>query len=215
MAEPLGNYAAQEDEEQRLLNEADPDDESNRKEKGKSWIRANLKLLIAVLAVVSLVVFGVIVGAVSNQHSQSKLGRLARNEFTYSEVRLPKDLQPLRYRVYLHPNLTTFTVFGSTRILIRCVKPTKRVILHLKKNTIINISLLKDSYLNKPIDPKDVLAENLFRVNEEKELIMVESPSELEAGRNYTLIVRYNGTLSDSLEGFYKSSYKTKNGETR
>lgn len=216
MAETFGNYAGGNEEERALLNDTDENDKAgNVQKEDKSWLRNNLKLLIAAPAVVALVVLGVIVGAVSNKHTQSKLGRLARNEFSYSDIRLPGDLEPLRYRIYLHPNLTTFAVFGSTRILIRCKSATKKVILHFKGNTILDIRLLKDSYVDRPIEPKDVLVENQYRVNEEKELLMVESPEELIAGKNYTLIIRYNGTLSENLQGFYKSSYKTKKGETR
>ena len=214
----MGDFAGGSDEERRLLSEADEDDSSGKDaKKNTSWLRYNLKLLIVALAVVALVVLGIVVGAVSNKHSQAKKlnRRLARNEFPYPGIRLPKNLEPLRYRIYLHPNLTTFNVSGSTRILIRCVIPTKKVILHFKGHTITDIRLLKGSYLNGPIGPRDILVENEHRVNAEKELIMVESPKELEAGENYTLIVRYSGTLSESLEGFYRSSYKTKNGEIR
>ena len=216
MAESLGDYAGINEEEKRLLNDDDQNENSDRDtKKDSSWFRYNLKLLIGVLAVVALVVLGIVVGAVSNKHSQSKLNRLARNEFPYSDIRLPKDLEPLRYRIYLHPNLTTFNVFGSTRILIRCLAPTRRVILHFKGHTITDIRLLQGTYLDNLIDPKDVLVENEYRVNAEKELLMVQSPKLLEAGKNYTLVVRYNGTLSETLQGFYRSSYKTKKGETR
>ena len=216
MAESLGDFAGEKEEERRLLNDGDDNDKAPKdSNKDSSWLRYNLKLVIAALAVVTLVVLGVVVGAVSNKHSQSKLGRLARNEFPYSEIRLPKDLEPLRYRIYLHPNLTTFTVVGSTRILFRCVNPTKKVILHFRDNTITDIRLLDGSYFDHPIDPKDVLVEKEYKVNQEKELLMVESPKTLEAGKNYTITIRYNGTLSETLQGFYRSSYKTKKGETR
>lgn len=212
----MRDFAGGSDEERRLLDDADENDSSDKgAKKNNSWFRYNLKLLIVAFAVVALVVLGIIVGAVSNKRSRAKLNRLARNEFPYSDIRLPKHLVPLRYRIYLHPNLTTFNVFGSTRILIRCLTPTKKVILHFKGQMITDIRLLDGSYLNGPIVVKDVLVENEHRVNAEKELLMVESPKELEVGKDYTLIVRYNGTLSESLQGFYRSSYKTKKGETR
>jgi len=212
----MEDFAGGNEEKWRLLNDADENDNSDADtKKDSSWLKYNLKLLIGVLAVVALVILGIVVGAVSNKHSHSKLNRLARNEFPYAKIRLPTDLKPLRYRIYLHPNLTTFDVFGSTRILIKCLTATKKVILHFKGHTISDIRLLKGSYLDSPIKVEDVLVDNRYRVNAEKELLMVESPKILEEGKNYTLIVRYNGTLSETLQGFYRSSYKTNSGETR
>ena len=212
----MGDFAGGKEEERRLLNDSDENDNSGTDKKNdSSWLRYNLKLVIGVLAVVALVILGIVVGAVSNKHSQSKLNRLARNEFSYAKIRLPTDLKPLRYRIYLHPNLTTFDVFGATRILIKCLTATKKVILHFKGHTISDIRLLNGSYLDRPINVEDVLVKNSYRVNAEKELLMVESPKILEVGKNYTLIIRYNGTLSETLQGFYRSSYKTNSGETR
>eukprot|EP00112_Aurelia_sp_Birch-Aquarium-sp1_P016412 Seg3719.2 transcript_id=Seg3719.2/GoldUCD/mRNA.D3Y31 product="Endoplasmic reticulum aminopeptidase 1" protein_id=Seg3719.2/GoldUCD/D3Y31 len=220
---PEQENAATDDEEMRLLNEDDSGEKPKNGRKNQdtdpsgvsSWLKNNFKLFVAVLTIVSLVALGIVVGAVSNKHSKNRLARLARNQFEYAGIRLPKDIEPLRYRIYLHPNLTTFKVFGSTRILMRCVKATSKVILHFKDNTIMQVRLLKGSYLSKPLNEKDVLAKDSYLTNSDKELLMVQTEQNLEVGQNYTLIIRYNGTLQAKLQGFYRSSYKTKSGETR
>ena len=217
MSDGRGEYSTVKEEELRLINEDGntesdlPKDRSNPE--GSSWLKVNFKLALAVSTIVGLVLLGIIVGAVSN-HS-NKLGRLARSEFTYDQIRLPKDIEPLKYRIYLHPNLTTFKVFGSTRILIRCKQPTDKVIFHFKDNAINDIKLLRGSYLEKKLETQDVLIENEYRINKDKEVVMIKAKENLVAGSNYTLVVRYSGKLKDALQGFYKSSYKTKSGEKR
>ncbi len=64
-------------------------------------------------------------------------------------------------------------------------------------------------------EEKDVLVSNEYFVNTEKALVMVQSATWLKEGSNYTLVVRYDGKLKEALQGFYKSSYKNKAGETR
>eukprot|EP00795_Rhopilema_esculentum_P003642 gene3642-14882_t len=218
--ENTAGYSTNDEEELRLLGEGgDAEKKKNAKQDekagGSTWLKMNLKLLIGVLSVLALVVLGVVVGAVSNRHTKNKLGRLARNEFPYPDLRLPGDLEPLRYRIYLHPNLTTFNVFGSTRILFRCLKPTKKVILHFKENTITDVRLLNNSYLDRQLNNDDLLVKGEFSTNQEKELLVIQTEKDLEVGKNYTLVVLYNGTLQEKLQGFYRSSYKTKSGETR
>ena len=218
--ENTAGYSTNDEEELRLLGEGgDAEKKKSAKQDEKAgastWLKMNLKLLIGVLSVLALVVLGVVVGAVSNRHTKNKLGRLARNEFPYPDLRLPGDLEPLRYRIYLHPNLTTFNVFGSTRILFRCLKPTKKVILHFKENTITDVRLLNNSYLDRQLNNDDLLVKGEFSTNQEKELLVIQTEKDLEVGNNYTLVVLYNGTLQEKLQGFYRSSYKTKSGETR
>eukprot|EP00794_Sanderia_malayensis_P019407 gene19407-21330_t len=209
------------EEELRLLNEDEnhQQDDKNRPVEGSgvlACLRSNFKLVLGVLTIVTLVILGVVVGAVSNSRNKG-LGRNARAEFHYEGIRLPKDIIPLRYRIYLHPNLTNFEIFGATRILVNCAKATKKIYFHFKSNDIIDIKLMKGSYLDRKIkgNEKDIIVDNEYRINTKKELIMVESKANLVKGENYTLVIRYNGTLTAKLNGFYKSTYKTKSGEKR
>lgn len=138
--------------------------------------------------------------------------RLARStdsdkDFPHKNILLPKDIQPERYQVYLHPNLTTFDFHGGVKIDVTCEKPTKHILLHMKHLNITSYGV-RDSGGNRlPV----------LRVAESKKLeqYLVEMREELKEGEKYTVKLEFNGHLSNTMTGFYKSSYKTKSGEIR
>lgn len=140
--------------------------------------------------------------------------RFARSEmnddeksFPHKEILLPKDLTPERYQVYLHPNLTTFDFHGGVKIDIICENPTRNILLHMKKLNITSYGV-QDSSGNHL---------SVLRVAHSKKLeqYLVQMRDELQKGEKYTLKLDFNGLLSNTMAGFYKSSYKTKSGKMR
>ncbi|KAI6182856.1 Aminopeptidase [Aphelenchoides bicaudatus] len=65
--------------------------------------------------------------------------------FPWKKIRLPTDLRPTRYKLWLHPNLTTFESPGSVEIDIEVVKETNLVIIHQQNLNITYFSLRVDS----------------------------------------------------------------------
>ncbi|KAK2562234.1 Endoplasmic reticulum aminopeptidase 1 [Acropora cervicornis] len=129
------------------------------------------------------------------------------NNFPHKEILLPKDITPQRYQVYLHPNLTTFDFHGGVKIDIICEKPTRNILLHVKKLNITSYGV-QDSHGNHlPV----------LRVAQSKKLeqYLVEMKDELKKDEKYTIKFDFNGQLSNTMTGFYKSSYKTKSGKTK
>ena len=129
------------------------------------------------------------------------------NNFPHKNILLPRDLIPERYQVYLHPNLTTFDFHGGVKIDVVCKKPTKNVFLHVKHLNITSYGVQDSSGNHLPV----------LRVAESKKLeqYLIELETELHEGATYTLKFDFNGQLSNTMTGFYKSSYKTKSGQTR
>lgn len=135
--------------------------------------------------------------------------RAATEEFPWKDIRLPKDVLPLRYKIYLKPDLlSTFDFTGRVAIDVLCVKPTKYVILHYKKLDIDSFKILGS-------DKKYAKVARPFMKNEGNEQILLETSELLEANKNYTLKLTFRGKLADNMAGFYKSSYMTKEGEKR
>ena len=139
--------------------------------------------------------------------------RFARSEnnneknFPHKEILLPKNISPERYQVYLHPNLTTFDFHGGVKIDIVCKKATRNILLHVKKLNITSYGV-QDSHGNHlPV----------LQVAQSKKLeqYLVEMRDELKKGEKYTVKFDFNGHLSNTMAGFYKSSYKTKNGKMK
>lgn len=108
--------------------------------------------------------------------------------------RLPKNVIPINYKLYMEPNLTEFTFNGFVQIYINIKEATDRIILNSKKlfiNTVI-------------FDNMNVL----FEEDNDKEIIII------KIDKNYGLhniSIYFSGILNDQMEGFYRSKYKVNN----
>ena len=127
--------------------------------------------------------------------------------FPYQNIRLPRDVRPLSYDLYIHPNLTTFKFSGKVKITLRCLRPTRNVILHLRDLCV------RDSRITDAKGNKLKIVRRMEHKKNQQHLIAVEK--ELEEKATYALYLEFKGTLSSNMEGFYKSSYKTKSGKVR
>lgn len=140
---------------------------------------------------------------------RARFARSADSEknFPHKNILLPKDIKPERYQVYLHPNLTTFDFHGGVKIDVTCEKPTKSVLLHVKHLNITSYGVQDSQGNHLPV----------LRVAESKKLeqYLVELREEMKKGEKYTVKFDFKGHLSNTMTGFYKSSYKTKSGEMR
>uniref|UniRef100_A0A8C9TAW6 Aminopeptidase n=1 Tax=Scleropages formosus TaxID=113540 RepID=A0A8C9TAW6_SCLFO len=129
--------------------------------------------------------------------------------FPWSKLRLPNYVIPIHYHLLIHPNLTTLSFTGSAKIEIDVKNDTNWIVLHSKNLTITMATILDESeaYQSEKILP--VLEYPLH------EQIAIFSPKILIAGEKYFLHLEFAAPLADGFFGFYKSSYKTKTGETR
>ncbi|XP_053557484.1 endoplasmic reticulum aminopeptidase 1 [Bombina bombina] len=133
----------------------------------------------------------------------------ASNVFPWKSMRLPDHVVPLHYDLLLHPNLTTLTFSGITKITIRVTKQTGFVILHSK-----NLEITK-TRIERKLGNNLVPRELLLLKQPIHEQIALLSADPLTTGENYTLYIEYNANLSNSFRGFYKSTYKTQDGDIR
>lgn len=127
-------------------------------------------------------------------------------EFPHGEERLPKDLQPLSYKLDLRANLTTLRYRGMVTIKILCKKATRFVILHSGNLDILNVSM---TTAGKRLAVERILA---FKKNQQ---LCIEVEKTLRKGALYHVTLQFKSKISDRLEGFYKSSYTSETGEIR
>ncbi|XP_058810671.1 glutamyl aminopeptidase-like isoform X2 [Phymastichus coffea] len=132
------------------------------------------------------------------------------HETLYSDMfRLPKDVKPQHYDLYLHPDLEKGTFEGKVTILLDVAKKQNFIALHQKE---LNVSAVK---LNLRDHDKyyDVEIKKSYSIDK-NEVYIVEPTEELRVG-TYDLQLSFSGSLQDKIVGFYSSKYKDEINETR
>ncbi|MFT7813946.1 aminopeptidase N-like [Arapaima gigas] len=130
-------------------------------------------------------------------------------------LRLPGDLVPHRYTIYLqthfYTRLTnttnqTFAFSGNCTVQFTCVKPTKRIIMHSKGLTVTPIQVSNEE--------GSITIKNFSLYEDESNFLEVGLEELLKANKNYTFITKFEGEMFEDLAGLYISKY-TENEEDR
>uniref|UniRef100_A0A3Q2CW86 Aminopeptidase n=1 Tax=Cyprinodon variegatus TaxID=28743 RepID=A0A3Q2CW86_CYPVA len=129
--------------------------------------------------------------------------------FPWSRLRLPRYIVPLHYHLLLHPNLTTLRFTGSVQIQIDVHNNTNWVVLHSKGLQISKATILDPDLAHVSDQVLPVLH------NPSHEQIGIFSPRVLSSGQKYFLYIEFEAELADGFYGFYKSTYRTSEGEIR
>lgn len=129
--------------------------------------------------------------------------------FPWSRLRLPRYIIPLHYHLFLHPNLTSLSFAGSVQIQIDVQNNTNWVVLHSKGLQISKATILDQNLAH--------LSDQVLPVlhNPSHEQIGIFSPRVLSSGQKYFLYIEFEAELVEGFYGFYKSTYRTSQGETR
>lgn len=129
--------------------------------------------------------------------------------FPWNKIRLPEYVIPVHYDLLIHANLTTLTFWGTTEVEITASQPTSTIILHSHHLQISRATLRKGAGERLSEEPLQVLE------HPPQEQIALLAPEPLLVGLLYTVVIHYAGNLSETFHGFYKSTYRTKEGELR
>ncbi|XP_078070888.1 endoplasmic reticulum aminopeptidase 1-like [Mustelus asterias] len=129
--------------------------------------------------------------------------------FPWNKIRLPENIVPVHYDLFIHPNLTTLTFSASVRIEVFVKSDTNSIILHSKNLEIIktNIAPVKKDGTSGSESDLHLLEYPPF------EQIALQAGVPLHSGNTYLINIDYIANLSESFHGFYKSTYKTQDGE--
>lgn len=119
--------------------------------------------------------------------------------------RLPLNVVPLHYDLWLKPDLTQFTFLGTISTCLEVKEETQRIVCNAADMEILDLNLVTSS--------GDQIPVGSFSTDEKEELLKIELGSKLPVGKA-TLKCNYKGTLNDKMKGFYRSKY-TQEGEDR
>lgn len=123
--------------------------------------------------------------------------------------RLPKEVIPIHYDLFLHPKLQEGTFSGKVTILIDVLDNRKTIALHQQDLSVTSVKLTtygldKDYEIN---------ISSISRPTK-YDIFVISTENEIQSGL-YNLSLEFNGSLRDKIIGFYTSKYKYKANETR
>ena len=212
-----GSEKSQRDKDTKSRSKAHVRYQENRSMCSQRLCAICLTLIIAVGAVTIIMFSTFYYGAEKEQEVFKRaLSWITENEggsddseetFPYDDIRLPKDIIPLNYKLYMHPDLKTFNFTGRATIEVRCVSATKYIVLHAKK-------LEFSKYAVRDEENNEIPVTRMVE-NEKHEQILLETENKLNKNQRYVFGFSFRGRLSNKMAGFYKSSYSTKAGDER
>uniref|UniRef100_A0ABK0L951 Aminopeptidase n=1 Tax=Rattus norvegicus TaxID=10116 RepID=A0ABK0L951_RAT len=129
--------------------------------------------------------------------------------FLWNNMRLPEYITPIHYDLMIHANLSTLTFWGKTEVEITVSQPTSTIIMHSHQLQISKATLRRGAEEMLPEEPLKLME---YSAHEQVALLTAQP---LLAGSVYTVIITYAANLSENFHGFYKSTYRTQEGERR
>lgn len=121
--------------------------------------------------------------------------------------RLPSEIRPIRYRVYINPDLKTGACDGTVSIQFQLDAVTNLIVLHAKDLNVHGISILN-------MMARMRIAIKTYYVDDTRELLIIELKEVLSVNKAYTLSASFDCKL-DNLIGSYRSSYVDEEGNER
>lgn len=124
------------------------------------------------------------------------------------DVRLPRSIKPITYKVKLVPFLIidNFTFNGEVDIRFQVLEDCNNITLHAFQLKIDE----KDVSVSAESNNEALTITKQYFV-EEKQFFIVKLKETLMKGSYYTITIKYVGILNDNLQGFYRSSYMVGN----
>ncbi|KAF0311370.1 Aminopeptidase N [Amphibalanus amphitrite] len=128
------------------------------------------------------------------------------------DIRLPRHLVPLAYQLRTLPLFEegNFSFSGEVTVTLRADAAGDNVTLHVSQLLVSDDSVA----VTDVTDDRQVPVVRLVH-DVEREFLVVVLAEPVVPGHNYSVSVRFSGTLNDKLAGFYRSSYTTAEGEKR
>ncbi|KAE8163654.1 peptidase family M1-domain-containing protein [Aspergillus tamarii] len=120
---------------------------------------------------------------------------------------LPTNVKPVHYDLTLEPNFESFKYDGTVVIDLQVTEDTTSISLNSNEIDIHSAIVSAQGSV--------VTSSPEISVNKDNQVATVKFAETIPAGSSAQLKLTFTGILNDNMAGFYRSSYKTKDGETK
>lgn len=132
-------------------------------------------------------------------------------------MRLPTDLVPHSYRVYLQPHISpritevdnvtspnqTHLVVGNSTVHFHCVQETESIFLHSKNLTIVGDAVVRNTKDDSRINTREMIPHS-----DQSNFLEIQLEEPLEAGKDYSLFLAFETEIANVLHGMFIATYK-------
>ena len=131
----------------------------------------------------------------------------ATHDLSQGREVLPKNVKPVHYDLTLEPNFETFKFEGTVVIDFDVVEDTTSIALNTVELDIHETTVESNG--------ATVTSSPELSYNKDTQTTTITFDQTIPAGQKAKLTQRFTGTLNDDMAGFYRSSYKDENGNTK
>ncbi|GIJ82175.1 aminopeptidase 2 mitochondrial [Aspergillus pseudoviridinutans] len=126
---------------------------------------------------------------------------------THGREVLPTNVKPVHYDLTLEPNFEKFTYDGTVTIDLDVAEDTTSISLNTNEIDIKNAVISSQGSV--------VTSSPDVSINKDNQTATIKFAETIPAGSSAQLKLTFTGILNDNMAGFYRSSYKLANGETK
>ncbi|CAO3614306.1 unnamed protein product [Cunninghamella blakesleeana] len=119
---------------------------------------------------------------------------------------LPTVVKPTHYDLWLKPDLEAFVFDGHVKVDLEVVEETRVITLNTHEIKIHSATLIQES---------DSFTSSDITYDEKKTESTLTFPGSIKAGKKALLDIKFEGILNDQMVGFYRSTYKDSEGNTK
>ncbi|KAF4251569.1 hypothetical protein KXW98_001875 [Aspergillus fumigatus] len=126
---------------------------------------------------------------------------------THGREVLPTNVKPVHYDLTLEPNFEKFTYDGTVIIDLEVAEDTTSISLNTNEIDIHEAVVSSQGSV--------VTSSPDISINKDNQTATIKFAKTIPAGSSAQLKLTFSGILNDNMAGFYRSSYKLANGETK
>lgn len=167
---------------------------------GLKFSRGCLAFILIFVAVAVLLI--ILVAIVSNSSPKAESGD---DSFPWKSKRLPTDIFPMEYNIFLNPDLEKRTVTGQVTVSISAKSATNFIVIHAKDMN------LTDPQLTDSTSKEEIPISKEIKMSKKLGAAYISLDKEMERDKGYDLQISFSYELKEGLDGFYISSYKQDN----